>query len=245
MKTKSRSLLSIISTALILASTIVQAGGPYPPPPPPPPPDLNSFSGRAFVVYANVLGLLETTIVDTGELPDIGGVREENLAVVDIGLLRAELLHAKTTGGETLDGSPDPDGAESEAEVAHVVLNLAGIPIEADVIRAMSRAECDFDKPGVVRLSGDSEIQNLKIAGKSVVHVAPNQKTTLNVGLLKVEVVLDEQIKKAFTKDGHPGGEIKVNAVRITVKSLAGVVAKVIISSAKSDIICGLTPTDP
>lgn len=242
MNAKTRWLLPIISTALFLASTIVQATG-YPPPPPP---DLNSFSGRAFVVYVNALGIIETTLVDTRELPDIGGRLHEELATVDIPtLLRAELLHATTTGGETLGGAPDPDGAESEAEVAHVLLNLAGIPIEADIIRAMTRAEC-VDKPGKIRLSGDSEIQNLKIGGKSVVHVAPNQHTTLNVGLLKVEVVLDEQIKKAFTKNGFPGGEIKVNALRITVKGLLGVVkAKVIISSAKSDIICGLEPTDP
>ncbi len=249
MKAKNRSLLSsrsIISTALFLASTIVQATGHPPPPPPPPHEDLNSYSGRAFVVYANVLGLIETTVVDTGPLPDIGGVREEDLAVVDIpGLLNAHLLHAKTTGGQTLDGSPDPDVAESEAEVLDLLLTVLGIPIRAELIGAMSRAECGDEK---ILLSGDSEIVDLQIAGKSVLHVAPNQKTTITLpGIAKVEVVLDEQKKKAFSKDGFPGGEITVNAVRITVKNLllGTVLAKVIISSAKSDIICGLEPTDP
>ncbi|MGH9893184.1 MAG: choice-of-anchor P family protein [bacterium] len=244
---KTKSFLSVLATALLLASTIVQAGGPYPPPPQPPD---NSFSGRAFVVKAKVPPLLNTTIVDTGQLPDVGGVREENAVDLNIpGLLTAQVLHAKTTGGQTLNGTPNPNVAESEAEVLGLDLSVLGIGITADVIRAMSHAEStaktksECAKPKLV-LSGDSEIANLVVAGVPIV-VAPNSTTTLNVGLLSVKVVTDEQIKQAFVTNGQPGAEITTNAVHITIKSLLGVVADVIISSAHSDIICGLKPSDP
>jgi hypothetical protein len=232
---KPKSFLCIIATALFLASPIVQAHEQ----------PTNSFSGRAFVVYAKVLGLLETTIVDTGPLPDVGGVREENAVEVNIpALLMAQLLHAKTTGGQTLDGWLDPNVAESEAEVLKLALTLAGLTVKADVIRAMTRAECDDGKP---QLSGDSEIVNLTLNGQSIVHVAPNQKTTLNLlGVGSVQVQLDEQIKQGFSKSGFPGGKITVNAVHIKVLNVLGLItAEVIISSAKSNIICGLAPSDP
>ena len=154
---KTKLFLSLIAGALFLPATRVQATGN---------PPGNTFSGRAFVVQAKVAGLLSTTIADTGKLennfPRGAGVLEENYIdkyfdIAGLLSLDAHVLHAKTSGGGKV--------AESAAEVADLLLEVAGLEVRAELVTAMTRAECVYGKP---RATGDSRILSLSISGQNI-----------------------------------------------------------------------------
>ncbi|CAN5749460.1 MAG: hypothetical protein USCGTAYLOR_00375 [Chromatiales bacterium USCg_Taylor] len=226
MKTK---FLPLIVAALFLATPIVQATGK---------PPVNTFSGRAFVVQAKVPGLLSTTIADTGKLennfPRGAGVLEENyidknLDIVGLLSLSAQVLHAKTSGGGKV--------AKSAAEVANLLLEVAGLEVSAELVTAMTRAQCVYGKP---KATGDSRVLSLSINGQNIElndEDGPNQHTEITVpGVGIVTVVLDEQKR---TVKGNKA-DITVNAVHIKVTNLLGLVtAEAILSSTHSDITCG------
>ena len=224
-----KSLLYLIATAMFMTSATVQTWGVKPE---------NSVSGRAFVVKAKVAGLINATIVDTGPLPDVGGTLEENLATLSIpGLISADLLHAMTSGGG--------NGAQSEAELANLLLTVAGIEVAADLVTARTEVYCDYYGKAKVLL-GDAQITKLTINGVPIeVTGAGNQTTTITVPLVgTVKVVLEEKKK---ISSGMTDVDITVNALHITVTPLGHLlpVADVIISSAHSDIFCGKPPVDP
>src|ERR1700756_119940 len=54
----------------------------------------NTFSGQATVVQANVLNLVNTTLVNAGPLSTSGGAEEASLLTVNVtNLLTAEVAH--------------------------------------------------------------------------------------------------------------------------------------------------------
>ncbi|MCI0362407.1 MAG: hypothetical protein L0219_00905, partial [Phycisphaerales bacterium] len=184
---------------------------------------VTTFSGRAVVVDVEVAGI-RTIISDTGPLPASGGALETSLLTANVpGLLTAEVLHAATVGQGTM--------ANSEASVANLDLTAAGVHISAGLLMSRAKAQCINNAPSV---SGSSEIVNLNVNGTPIVASgAPNQ----TVQLLNVTVIINEQTASI---SGNTGA-ITVNALHVIVTDLlnpGNVLAKMVISSAHSDITC-------
>src|SRR5438874_4631196 len=100
-----------------------------------------TYSGRAYVVQASVLGTQPTRIADTGDLPSTGGAQEASLLTVppislgSAGSFNgAEVAHATTVG----HGS----ASRSEASVASLSLTIAGTTIMADFLMSRAAAQC-------------------------------------------------------------------------------------------------------
>src|SRR5437016_9664510 len=94
-----------------------------------------TFSGRATVVQATVLGNT-VTLADTGPLPASGGAQQASLLDAQVpGLLTAEVLHASTVGqGNT---------SRSEASVANLSLTVGGHTVTAGFLMARATATCN------------------------------------------------------------------------------------------------------
>jgi len=179
------------------------------------------FSGRAFAVSVTTPPTGTVTFADTGQLPPQGGELDATVLSVQTQQAQAEVLLSVTMGFD--------QHAESQAAVADVTL-FPGSPnqISADFLEAQSLATC-------TGVSGESDIANLQLAGqKIVVSGQPNQ--TVNIqGVLTL--VINEQI----TSSSGGTQSITVNALDLTL--LNGI--QVIVSSAHSDIHCGVSLPTP
>lgn len=183
-----------------------------------------SYSGRATVVQATVLGLPPVVLVDA-TLPSSGGAEEASLVNANVpGLLTAEVLHASTVG--------QGNASRSEASVAELTLTVAGNTISADFLQARAAAMCTGDG---ATTSGSSELTALSVNGETItISGAPNQTVSLGV----VTVIINEQTSGP--------GDITVNALHVIVPGVAGVGgADVIVSSAHADITCQPAPVPP
>jgi len=180
-----------------------------------------SYSGRATVVQATVLGLAPVTLVDAGPLPPSGGAEEASLLNASVpGLLTAEVLHATTTG--------QGNASQSEASVAELALTVGGNSISAGFLEARATAMCT---DGGAAATGSSDITSLSVNGQTIaISGARNQTVEFPGG----RVVINEQ-----ASGGQ--GDITVNALHVIVDG----VANVIISSAHADITCQPAPPPP
>ena len=180
-----------------------------------------SYSGRATVVQAALLGLAPVTLVDAGPLPPSGGAEEASLLNASVpGLLSAEVLHATTTGQGNV--------SQSEASVAEFALTIGGNTISAGFLETRATAMCT---DAGATATGSSEITSLSVNGQTIaVSGAPNQTVAVPGG----RVVINEQTS------GGPG-DVTVNALHVIVDG----VANVIISSAHADITCQPAPPPP
>src|SRR2546426_2853685 len=80
-----------------------------------------SYSGRATVVQATVLGL-STKLGDTGPLPSSGGAEEASLLNASVpNLLTAEEVHATTVG----QGNASRDRKSTRLNSSHLVISYA------------------------------------------------------------------------------------------------------------------------
>ena len=177
-----------------------------------------TYSGRATVVQAAVLGLEPIVLSDTGNLDSTGGAKEASLLEAAVpGLLAAEVLHASTVG--------QGNHSRSEASVANVNLTVGGNTIDVDFLITRAEASCG---PGGCSVSGSSEILGLIVNGQPIaVTGQPNQ----TLGLLGVgTVIINEQM---VSQNGRTC-DITVNALHVVIPG----VADVIVSSAHADITC-------
>jgi hypothetical protein len=180
-----------------------------------------SFSGRATVVQASVLGLTPVVLVDAGPLPPSGGSEQASLLDASVpGLLTAEVLHASTIG--------EGNASQSEASVAQVAVTVGGNTIAADFLEARAAAVCTGSG---ATTSGSADVATLSVNSQTItVSGQPNQTVQLPNG----EVIINEQ-----TSAGS--GDITVNALHIIVNGIADV----IVSSAHADITCQPAPPPP
>lgn len=181
-----------------------------------------TYTGEAFGVSVNVLGIIKTTISDTGPLPGNGGSLSAQLLSIDLpGLLNLGLLSASTTGGS--------DRTSSQASVANVAATVAGIGITASVLTSNATAQaCGTYSPSV---TGGSNIADLRVNGLSItVTGAPNQTVPLLVGSL----IINEQISSVNNSPSGASANIVVNALHLKVTGIADVV----ISSSQSGVSC-------
>jgi len=179
-----------------------------------------TYSGRATVVQATLLGLPTMTLVDAGPLPSSGGAEHASLVNGSVpGLLTVEVLHAATVG--------QGNASRSEASVAELALTVGGNNISAGFLEARATAMCT---DAGATASGSADIAALSVNGQSItISGAPNQ----TVDLPNVRVIINEQ--------SSGPGDITVNALHV----MATGVVDVVISSAHADISCEPTPPPP
>jgi len=175
----------------------------------------NSFSGRATVVDAGVLGFQPIVLADTGPLPSEGGSQDASLLDESVpGLLSVSVLHATTVAMG--------DASRSEASVANLNLTVAGNSIGAGFLMSRAEAHCS---PAVF---GNSEILELMINNQTVtVSGAPNQTLLLPGG---GTVTINEQSQSV--QGNH--ADITVTALHVIVPG----VADVAVARAHADITC-------
>lgn len=182
-----------------------------------------TYSGRATVVRAEVLGLESVMLSDTGPLASSGGAEHESLLHATLpGLLNADVLHAATVG--------QGNAARSDASVANLEMTVGGHSISAGFLMARAAAQC---KGGTASISGGSEVAKLVVDGTSItVTTSPNQEVGLvdAAGVRVGHVVINEQ--NSFASGSF--GQTTVNALHVEVFG----VADVIISHAHADITC-------
>lgn len=200
----------------------------------------NQFSGRATAITTTVtvppLAPVITRVNDAGPLGSSGGeaVGANGGATVP-GIL--------TVGASTVSTSGAGDTSESQASVADLDVNAAGVSnllrVRAEEVSSSTQCTCP-----TATCTGSSTITNLRIGPNSnpttvVVTGAPNQTFTRldALGLVRLDIVINEQIVSP--------GAITVNALRITLTVLAtGATTEVIVSRSHSDISCGVAPAN-
>jgi len=213
MHRKSHDRPPLVAVAIMLVSLLAwptaglaQLGGQLPLP------AASTVTGQATVVRATVLGILgtvtTTVLSDTGNLGGTSDARGASQLTADIpALLGAETLHATTIGL--------PNEVNSEASLANLGLNVAGIGISADMV--IARASQVSGALG----TGVSSIDNLAINGVPVaVTGQPNQTVAIPGG----QMIINEQTISQ--------GNTTVNALHITVIGIVDVV----IASASAGI---------
>jgi hypothetical protein len=177
-----------------------------------PSPTASTVTGQAAAVRATLLGILgtatTTVLSDTGTLAGITDARNASQLTGGIpSLLGAEVLQAATISGS--------NQVDSEASLANLGLNIAGIGISAKLV--MAQASQVSGGLG----SGTSSIDNLAINGAAVVVTGqPNQTVAIPGG----QIVINEQTILP--------GSITINALHVVVNG----VADVVISSAVAGI---------
>ncbi len=186
------------------------------------------YSGRATVLDANVLNIVPVTLVDTGQLPPEGGALHETALEINLpGILTSGIAHAATTGQAKY--------VNSEAGVVDANVSLLGnaVTLSADIIMAQAEALCASAKKGNVK--GSSTIAGLVLNGTPInVTGKPNQTIELPLLVGNVKLVINEQI---VTKSGN-NAAITVNAIHLTVTSIVGTIADVVIGHAEAGVLC-------
>jgi hypothetical protein len=179
-----------------------------------------TYSGEAVVVNANVLGIIDASISDTGALPSSGGSLSTSLLTFQLpGTLNLSLLSASTNGGN--------NQTNSQASVANVSLRVANIGVTAAVLTSNATTVCS----STTAANGASTIADLKVNGLSVqVTGAPNQTIPLLVGSL----VINEQISSVNLSASANTASMTVNALHLRVLGIADVV----ISSSQAGVSC-------
>jgi hypothetical protein len=180
-----------------------------------------TYSGEAKVAGASVLGLINVSIEDTGQLPSSGGSLSKQLLHATVpGVLDLHLLSASTNGAN--------NETDSHASVATATVTVPGIYITADVLTSSATASCSV---GQASASGSSVITALHVNGLSItVTGQPNQTIPLVVGSL----VINEQISSITTSPSLSSGDMLVNALHLSVTG----VADVVVSSSHAGVSC-------
>ena len=180
-----------------------------------------TYVGEAVAARANVLGIVNVAVSDTGQLPSTGG----ELAVSLLNFRAAPTLDLHLLTANTVGGN---DQTSSQAAVANVTLNVAGIYVTASVLNSNANAVC---YPDHAEVSGGSTVVALKVNGLSVkVTGKPNQTIPLLVGSL----VINEQIGQVTSPPQIITADMVVNALHLKVDLLADVV----ISNSRAVVIC-------
>ena len=190
------------------------------------------FSGQATAVTANLLGQ-QLTLADTGyfEAPDFlppAPCTAEGLDVAPVSV-EAEILCASTRG--------KGDHSMSNAHVAALDANVAGIPVTAALLRSDAKAECSALTPV---LSGTARVLEAQV-GPVKIDADPLLPTPRNkpvpIGVLGAYFIIDEQ----ETSFNGNRGDITLTALRVVVPGAADVS----FARAHADIICQGSPVCP
>ena len=168
------------------------------------------MTGRAFGIYANVLGVIVQPTPDTGpvDTDQATTVSPPCVATITGSILNATALCANVTT------TVDPASSTATASVAKARLLVPGVPlITATAAESISRSDCSGS-------TGEVKIARLTIGLKTFLNVRGRTNIPVGDGFVRV----NEQVP-------FPGG-LTVNAVHVFIPG----VVDVIIASATSDI---------
>lgn len=182
-----------------------------------------TYVGDAAALKANVAGILNVSLSDTGALPPTGGALSASLLNFQVPpTVDLHLLTAHTIG--------DNDQTNSQASVTDLTLNIAGVYITASVLTSNANALC---YPSQADVNGSSAIVGLKVNGLAVkVTGKPNQTIPLLVGSL----VINEQISQVTAPPEQVSSDIVVNALHLKVN----LIADVVVSHSHAGTICAV-----
>jgi hypothetical protein len=194
------------------------------------------FSGQATALKASVLNLEPITLADTGyfESPEFlppAPCTEEGISVPNVSVA-AEILCASTRG--------QGDHSMSNAHVAALAANVAGIPVTATLLRSDATAGCSALAPV---LSGTAHVLEAQV-GPVTVDADPLLPTPRNQpvaipGVPGAYFIIAEQ--KTSSDNGINRGDITLTALRVVVPG----VADVAFARAHADVICQGRPVCP
>jgi len=186
----------------------------------------NVYSGRATVVRANVDGLADVALADTGALPSAGGDLDATLSKVNVPLL----LSATTAKATTVGAGNKSTGA---AAVEKLILALPGITVKADVLKSSAGATCGIDK--LASVYGGSTLANVTVNGKAITNLKVNAVVDLGVAKIYIN-------ERKASASGHYGA-ITANALRVNVPNpvtglLGTDLVNVVVGHSHADIYC-------
>ena len=190
------------------------------------------FSGQATAVTANLLGQ-QVTLADTGyfEAPEFlppAPCTAEGLDVAPVSV-EAEILCASTRG--------KGDHSMSNAHVAALNANVAGVPVSATLLRSDASARCSVLTPV---LAGTAHVLEAQV-GPVTIDADPLLPTPRNQQVFipgtDAYFIIDEQ----ETSFNGNRGDITMTALRVVVPGLADVS----FARAHADIICQGSPVCP
>jgi len=195
------------------------------------------FSGQATAVMANVLGQ-QVTLADTGyfEAPEFlppAPCTEEGISIANVSVA-AEILCASTRG--------QGDHSMSNANVAALRADVAGILVTASVLSSDAKAECSALTPV---LSGTAHVLQAQV-GPVIVDADPllprNKKVDIP-GVPGAYFIIAEQ----KTSDSGHRGDITITALRVVVPALVPGTDDTDVSFARAhaDIKCQGRPVCP
>jgi hypothetical protein len=194
------------------------------------------FSGQATALQASVLNLEPITLADTGyfESPEFlppGPCTKEGTALGPLSV-SAEILCASTRG--------QGDHSMSNAHVAALDANVAGIPVTATLLRSDATAGCSALAPV---LSGKAHVLEAQV-GPVTIDADPLLPTPRNQpvaipGVPGAYFIIAEQ--KTSSDNRINRGDITLTALRVVVPG----VADVAFARAHADVICQGRPVCP
>lgn len=197
---------------------------------------INLYSGRATVVRADVLTLVDAVVADTGPLPPSGGQLKAEILNVDIPLLLASSTARARTVGAGEVSAADAILEDLDLTLGATLFNTPlGLSISADLIKSNAVATCSASNVAVV--AGSSEVGNLVINGNPFPLAIDG---TLDLPLGIIRILVNEKL--ILGNNGGNSGAITVNAIRITVPDLFGFLGaplvNIVLASSHADIVC-------
>jgi hypothetical protein len=198
------------------------------------------FSGQATALQGKVLGIAVSPVGDTGYfeadsfLPPTQCLMDEGIAVDRLSAT-ATILCGSTSGGG--------DQTSSEAHVAAVEADVAGIPVKATLLRSETQAECSALAPvlGGQAEVLEAEVGSVKIDADSALPTPRNQPVPIP-GVPGAYFIVGERT----TKYNGNAGAITLTALRVVVPGLLpGTDTDVSFARAHADVRCQGQPACP
>jgi hypothetical protein len=198
------------------------------------------FSGQATAVMASVLNLEPITLADTGyfESPEFlppAPCTEEGISIPNVSV-GAEILCASTRG--------KGDHSMSNAHVAALDANVAGIPVTATLLRSNAKAGCNVLTPV---LNGqahvlEAQVGPVKIDADPLVPTPRNEKVFIPGGSGAYFIIAEQE-----TSANGNRGDITLTALRVVVPELVPGTGDTDVSFARAhaDVICQGNPVCP
>jgi hypothetical protein len=188
------------------------------------------FSGRATAVTAKVLGVELPPLADTGyfESEEFAATEctEQGVAVSQLSA-NAQLLCATTVG--------QGDRSFSEAHVAALEANVAGVPVRATVLRSEASAGCSAFAPVV---DGNADLAEAQVGSVSI---DPDPLVTPRNEPIPIPLVPGAYfiVGERTTRFDGNYGEITVTALRVVVPGpVAGTDTDVSFARVHADVRC-------
>lgn len=203
-------------------------------------PAINRYSGRGTGVrlrqQAPAGTDISSLISDTGFLPRSGSA---TISTTTTGAGVSPLLSTGVVSSSTSGGLPagNANRTESSSAVNNLAIDALGtVVLNANTLTSNTECTCSV---GIPSCSGTSQITGLAVSVFGIpfgitITGAPNQVVTLPLGT--GTLIINEQASAG-------AGDITVNALNVTLNVAGLAQTNVIISSAHSDITCGLLPS--